>query len=171
VPLDFQAKSPQVLSHLLLHGQGHPGMWLSLSVQSRKPTSPISSCFSDRYFFLAAPMCHLDFPDQIVKSPQILSHVLFHGEGYPGAPLLSDKVSGEILEVHSERGHCLRELPVTGNNRETRGRPFSASRVAPRYRQQQGDTRSVLREPCRFPVKGTTLGIKRENGKSHVLKW
>ena len=187
-------------------------MWLSLSVQSRKPTSPISSGFSDRYFSLAAPMCHLDFPDQIVKSPQILSHVPLHGEGYPGAPLLSDKVCGKFRRCTARevtlppgapryrqqqgdtRPSVLREpcrsplqattgrhaavrspravsLPVTGNNRETRGRPFSATRVAPRYRQQQGDTRSVLRELCRFPVKGTTLGIKREKRKSHVLKW
>jgi hypothetical protein len=110
-------------------------MWLSLSVQSRKPTSPISSGFSDRYFFLAAPMCHLDFPDQIVKSPQILSHVLFHGEGYPGAPLLSDKVSGKIWRCTA------REVTLPP------GAP----------RQQQGDARpSVLRGPCRSPLQATT---------------
>ena len=137
VPLDFQAKSPQVLSHLLLHGQGHPGMWLSLSVQSRKPTSPISSGFSDRYFSLATPMCHLDFPDQIVKSPQILSHVPLHGEGYPGAPLLSDKVCGKF--------------------RRCTAREVTLPPGALRYRQQQGDTRpSVLREPCRSPLQGDT---------------
>ena len=101
------------------------------------PTSPISSAFSGRYFSLAAPMCHLDFPDQTVKSPQILSHVLFHGEGCPGAPLLSDKVSGKFWRCTA------REVTLPPG--------------APRYRQQQGDTRpSVLREPCRSPLQATT---------------
>ena len=36
--------------------------------------SPISSAFSGRYFSLAAAAS--DFPSQIVKSPQVLSHLL-----------------------------------------------------------------------------------------------
>ena len=139
-------------------------MWLSLSVQSRKPTSPISSGFSDRYFSLAAPMCHLDFPDQIVKSPQILSHVPLHGEGYPGAPLLSDKVCGKF--------------------RRCTAREVTLPPGAPRYRQQQGDTRpSVLREPCRSRLQATTgrhavrspravsIPSKGNNTRDKTRKW
>ena len=53
-----QLKQHVAISHLLLHGEGHPGMRFWLSVQGRKPTSLFLSAFSRRYFSLAAPMCH-----------------------------------------------------------------------------------------------------------------
>ena len=81
-------------------------------------------------------------------------------------------------------------FPLQATTGETHGRPFSASLVASCYRQQQGrhmavrspralslrvagnnrgDTwPSVLREPCRFPLKVTTVEKQWENGKSYI---
>ena len=51
------------------------------------------------------------------------------------SPLLSlTRAPGGLWEIPEVHGETVRELPVTGNHRETRGRPFS-------------------REPCRFPLK------------------
>ena len=112
----------------------------------------------------------LDFPGQIVKSPQVLSHLLLHGEGHPGSHSPFLFLRGSYRRPCGKLRRCTAR-PVTGNSRETRGRPFSASRVAARYRQQQGDTwPSVLREPCRCPLlKLTTVEKQRENEKSYTF--
>ena len=72
-------KLPQVLSHLLLMLAIFPFPCAIRFPKSNRQssTSPISSAFSGRYF------CHthvpLDFPSQIVKLPQVLSHLLCSG--------------------------------------------------------------------------------------------
>ena len=86
-------------------GEGHPGMRLWLSVQGRKPTSPLSSAVSGRYMvaiFPLPPPCAIRFPKSNphtsylicfytgkgiqacdfgsvsrVENPQVLSHLLF----------------------------------------------------------------------------------------------
>ena len=82
MPLDFPSqivKLPQVLSHLLLMLAIFPFPCAIRFPKSNRQssTSPISSAFSGRYF------CHthvpLDFPSQIVKLPQVLSHLLCSG--------------------------------------------------------------------------------------------
>ena len=126
---------------------------------------------------------------------------LYTGKGILAPLYYLTRFVGNSGGAQRERSHCLRELPVTGNNRETRGRPFSASRVAPRYRetrarpfsasraapryrQQQGDTRpSVLREPCRSRLQATTgrhavrspravsIPSKGNNTRDKTRKW
>ena len=123
-------------------------------------TSPISSAFSGRYFSLAAPMCHQIFKSNRQISTSPISSAL-DGEWYPGSFIFDEssrRLVGNSGGARRDRLHCLRGHPVEGNHRETRGHPFSVSRVASRYRQQQGDTwPSVLREPRRFPLNITTV--------------
>ena len=74
----------EILSHLLLvvaiFPLPHPCAIRFPKSNRQISTSPISSAFSGRYFFFP---CHthvpLDFPSQIVKPPQVLSHLLCSG--------------------------------------------------------------------------------------------
>ena len=86
--IDFPSqvvKSPQIiLSHLLLMVAIFPFPCAIRFPKSNHQisTSPISSAFSGPYMSLFFP-CHthvpLDFPSQIVKPPQVLSHLLCSG--------------------------------------------------------------------------------------------
>ena len=87
--IDFPSqivKSPQVLSHLLsvvaIFPLPHPCAIRFPKSNRQISTSPISSAFSGRCMSLFFP-CHthvpLDFPSQIVKPPQVLSHLLCSG--------------------------------------------------------------------------------------------
>ena len=130
-------------------------------------TSPISSAFCGRYFFPCRAHVPLDFPGQIVKSPQVLSHLLFVVAIFPlprpsaiRFPRSNRQIPTSPISSVFTRGRASwLPLPILIFNGKLPEAMWETPEVHSEtgYRQQQGDTwPSVLREPCRCPLQATT---------------
>ena len=105
----------------------------------------------------------LDFTGQIVKSPQVLVHMLFVVAIFPLPRPCAIRFSRSNRQIPTSpisyaftRGRASwLPLPILLFNRKLPEAMCETPEVHSEtgYRQQQGDTRpSVLLEPCRFPL-------------------
>ena len=75
----FEVKSSQVLSHLLLVVVIFPSATCAARFPRSNPHKSYLICFQWSLFFPCRTHVPLDFPSQIVKPPQVLSHLLCSG--------------------------------------------------------------------------------------------